>query len=70
MVGRRYLHLLEKGEVPLDFPYCSFRAIIQYKKNYKHIFVVVDAFTKFGYMLPELKTQLKLSKDSGSDLRK
>ncbi|KOX79081.1 Pro-Pol polyprotein [Melipona quadrifasciata] len=46
-----YLYLLEKGEVPLDtFHIDHLGPLFSTKKNYKHIFVVVDAFTKFVWL--------------------
>ncbi|KOX76548.1 Pro-Pol polyprotein [Melipona quadrifasciata] len=47
----RYLHPLEKGEVPLEtFHIDHLGLLFGTKKNYKHIFVVVDAFTKFVWL--------------------
>lgn len=55
--GEGFLQLIDKGCFPLDTYHLDYLGPIpSTKKNYKHIFVVVDAFAKFVWLYPTTST--------------
>lgn len=55
-----YLHPIPKGDVPLDTYHIDFLGPLpSTNKNYKYIFTVVDAFTKFLWIYPVKSTSSK-----------
>lgn len=58
-VGKQegFLHCIEKGTLPLDTYHLDHLGpITATKKKYRHIFVIVDAFTKFVWLYPTRST--------------
>lgn len=52
-----FLHPIPKGDAPLDTFHIDFLGpLTSTNKNYKHIFTVVDAFTKFIWIYPVKST--------------
>lgn len=49
--GEGILHSIEKGETPPDTFYIDHMdPLVSTKKSYNHIFLVIDAFTKFAWL--------------------
>lgn len=58
--GEGFLHSIDKGEVPLQTYHIDHVGpMVATCKLYKHIFVVVDAFTKFARLYPTKTTNTK-----------
>lgn len=58
--GEGFLHSIEKGEAPLDTYHIDHLGpMVATCKLYKHLFVVVDAFTKFVWIYPTKTTNAK-----------
>lgn len=54
------LHPIEKGEYPLDTYHIDHLGrLASTAKNYRHILVVIDAFTKFTWLYPTKSTSTK-----------
>lgn len=45
-----YLNPINKGEVPLDTFHIDHLGPLATKKSYRHIFIVIDSFTKFTWL--------------------
>lgn len=54
------MHSIEKGEAPLDTYHIDHLGpMVQTRRLYKHLFVVVDAFTNFVWIYPTKSTTVK-----------
>uniref|UniRef100_A0A2S2QL03 RNA-directed DNA polymerase n=1 Tax=Sipha flava TaxID=143950 RepID=A0A2S2QL03_9HEMI len=52
-----FLHTIDKGDVPLDTWHIDFLGpLSSTARGYKHIFAIVDAFTKFCWLFPTKST--------------
>ncbi|GFY21708.1 hypothetical protein TNCV_1168521 [Trichonephila clavipes] len=55
-----FLHLIPKGDQPLDCYHCDFLGPLpSTKKCYKHLFTVIDSFSKFVWIYPVKSTSTK-----------
>lgn len=50
------MHPIPKGETPFDTYHVDYIGPLPSTKNYRHIFVVIDAFTKFVWLYPTKST--------------
>lgn len=62
--GEGFLHSIEKGEAPLDTYHIDHMGpMVATCKQYKYVFVVIDAFTKFVWNYPTKTTNTKEAMD-------
>ncbi|GFW69072.1 transposon Tf2-9 polyprotein [Trichonephila clavipes] len=55
-----FLHPIPKGDQPLDCYHCDFLGPLPSTKNcYKHLFTVIDSFSKFVWIYPVKSTSTK-----------